>query len=94
MSSTAQAELMICDGQAGSPKSSSGALVPLPEPARWSRRPKLPPPDPGFVAQLIANAERFSHTRSSPGESADAISAYRAHQRRPCDAGRLTRQMI
>jgi hypothetical protein len=75
---------------------SSTALVQLAEPAQWSRPMRRgPSPDPTFVAQLIADAEQFGLTRSRLRESAaDALSAYRARQRRPSDAGLLTRQTV
>ncbi len=72
------------------------ALVPVAEPAQWSHRPRQPsPPAPTFVAQLIANAEQRTQTdRFVRENAADALSAYRARQRRFSGTGFLTRQMI
>jgi hypothetical protein len=72
------------------------ALVPTAEPTRWSRTPsRLSLPDPSFVAHLIATAEQLPqtrlHRRAAP---ADALSAYRAHQRKAQDAGLSTRQTV
>jgi hypothetical protein len=63
------------------------ALVPLAQQAQYTYtlRP-LPRPDPSFMTQLIATAER---RRAAPE---DAISAYRAPQ--PHQAGLKTRQTI
>ena len=72
----------------------STALVPLAEPARRSASTtRFPAPDPTFVTQLIANAERQSQ-RGRRESATDALSAYRARQRGLCGAGALTHQMI
>jgi hypothetical protein len=54
----------------------------------------VPSPDPTFVTQLIADAERLADRRRWPRDrAADALSAYDAHQ--PVfGAGLKTRQMI
>lgn len=55
----------------------------------------LPSPDPTFVAQLIADAERFADRRRWPRDrAADASSAYGAHQHDAFSAGLKTKQMI
>lgn len=92
----ARSEPMTDDVQAGGPKSTSGALVPLAEPAQWSaRRAPRFPPDPTFVTQLIADAERLAQGQSTRCESAaDALAAYHARQPHRCRAGLLTRQTI
>jgi hypothetical protein len=71
-------------------------VVVVSEPTRWSQPSvRHPSPDPTFVAQLIANAQALSPSHNHLGESAaDALFAYRARQRRPAGAGRLTRQVI
>jgi len=55
----------------------------------------LPSPDPSFVTQLIAAAERLADRRRWPRDrAADALSAYGAHRHRILGAGPKTRQMI
>jgi hypothetical protein len=87
---------MTDEAQAGGPKSASRALTPLAEPAQWSAgRTRRFPPDPSFVTQLIADAERLAQGQSLRCESAaDALAAYHARQHRRCRAGLLTRQTI
>ena len=71
------------------------ALVPLAQKLTWARKMALPRPDPSFVTQLIATAEQVPQTRNlRRATSADALSAYNAHQRPVRDAGLHTRQMI
>jgi hypothetical protein len=69
-------------------------LVPVTQSVNWSPRP-APRPDPTFVAQLIATADRAPQTCSLRRASlADAQTAYGASQiRRPC-TGFRTRQTI
>ena len=71
------------------------ALVPLAEPVRWlNRLPRRALPDPTFVTQLIATAERFPQTRDlGRAEMTDALSAYRPAPAVQC-AGLRTRQSI
>jgi hypothetical protein len=53
------------------------------------------PPDPTFVTQLIANAERPAHGHRLSSESAaGALAAYRARQHSRCSTGLVTRQTI
>jgi len=55
----------------------------------------LPSPDPTFVTQLIADAERLADRRRWPRDrAADALSAYGTHQHRAFGAGLKTRRMI
>jgi hypothetical protein len=69
------------------------ALVPVASP-RGEPKFANPRPDPGFVAQLIATAERLPQTRNlRRAAPADAMSAYRAGQRSTIDAGLLTRHV-
>ena len=69
-------------------------LVPVTQAVHWSPR-LAPRPDPTFVAQLIATADRAPQTcrlrRASP---ADVQTAYGASQIRRSDAGFRTRQTI
>ncbi|MGA7806035.1 hypothetical protein [Bradyrhizobium sp.] len=69
------------------------ALVPTIEPS-CSRPPtRLSRPDPSFVTHLIATAEHLPQTRvHRRATSADALTAYRAGQRKVLDAGLSTRQ--
>jgi hypothetical protein len=78
-----------------SAKPASTALVPLAESTQWvPPAPRFPAPDPTFVTQLIANAERLADRRRWPRDRAtDAFSAY-ARQRGTMGAGQTTRQMI
>lgn len=87
---------MSDEAHAGGPTSTSGALVPFAEPAQWSaRRIRRFPPDPTFVTQLIADAERLAQGQGTRCESAAAaLAAYHAHQHRRCCAGLLTGQTI
>jgi hypothetical protein len=96
MVSLARSEQITDEAQAGGSKSTAGALVPLAEPAQWSaRRTRRFPPDPTFVTQLIADAERLAQGQSLRCESAaDALAAYHARQYRRCRAGLLTRQTV
>lgn len=96
MVSPARSEPMTDEAQADGPKSASMALVPVAEPAQWSeRRTRRFPPDPTFVTQLIADAERAAQGQNTRCESAaDALAAYHKHQHRRCRAGLLTRQTI
>ena len=69
-------------------------LVPVTQSVRWSPR-AAPRPDPTFVAQLIATADRAPQTRSLRRVSlADAQTAYGARQLRAGPTGFRTRQTI
>jgi hypothetical protein len=70
------------------------ALVPMTEPIRRSGPPaRRSLPDPSFVTQLIATAEHLPQTRAHRrATSADALTAYRACQRKVLGAGLSTRQ--
>ena len=76
-------------------KPASMAVAPFVEATRWVvPAPRLPPPDPTFVIQLIANAEQRAERRRWPRDrAADALSAY-APQRRAIGAGRKARETI
>jgi hypothetical protein len=68
-------------------------LVPVTQ-VHWSSRP-APRPDPTFVAQLIATADRAPQTRGLRRASlADAQTAYGASQVRRSGTGFRTRQII
>ena len=96
MSDTGQPGQTADSGVPEDARPSCGALVAVVQPARWSRRPvPPPPPDPGFVAQLIATAEDIGQARLVQSASAtEALSAYRARQRRGFSAGLRTRRVI
>jgi hypothetical protein len=69
-------------------------LVPATQSVRWSPRP-APRPDPTFVAQLIATADRAPQTcRLRRASLADAQTAYGASQIRRLGTGFRTRQII
>jgi hypothetical protein len=69
-------------------------LVPATQSVHWSSRP-APRPDPTFVAQLIATADRAPQTRGLRRASlADAQTAYGASQIRRSGTGFHTRQII
>jgi hypothetical protein len=69
-------------------------LVPVTQSVRWSPRP-APRPDPTFVAQLIATADRAPQTcRLRRASLADAQTAYGASQIRRLGTGFRTRQTI
>jgi|SRR5579872_5084404 len=72
------------------------ALVPLVQSTQWSRAHiLLPRPDPTFVAQLIATAERMPQTRSlRRGTAADAQTAYGASRRNIPASGIRAGQVI
>jgi hypothetical protein len=71
-----------------------GELVPVTQSVQFLSRP-APRPDPTFVAQLIATADRAPQTRSLRRASlADAQTAYGASQIRRCGTGFRTRQII
>ena len=70
-------------------------LVPVTPSVHRSPRPAPPRPDPTFVAQLIATAERAPQTRGLRRASlADAQTAYGASQIRRSGTGFRTRQTI
>jgi len=70
-------------------------LVPVTQSVRWSPPRPAPRPDPTFVAQLIATAERAPQTRGLRRASlADAQTAYGASQIRRSGTGFRTRQTI
>lgn len=96
MLGTGQPGQMADSGISEDAKPSCGALVPVVQPAQWSHRPiPPPPPDPSFVAQLIATAEDVRQAPLVQGASAaEALSAYRAPQRRVLSSGLRTRQLI
>jgi hypothetical protein len=58
------------------------ALVPVAQETQWSHpQVRRAPPDPTFVAQLIATAEHLPQPLSlRRAATADAVSAYRSHQ--------------
>ena len=63
------------------PKPACVALVPVAQEAQWSHpQVRRAPPDPTFVAQLIATAEHLPQTLSlRRAATADALSVYRSH---------------
>lgn len=88
-------EQVVEDGVFEDVAAPSVALVPLASPVRMARKFASPRPDPSFVAQLIASAEQLPQAnglrRAAP---ADALSAYRAGERRVVGTLRQTRQII
>ena len=97
MLSTDRPEQAPDDGVFEDAKPACVALVPVAQEAQWSRpQVRRAPPDPTFVAQLIATAEQIPQTRSlRRAATADALSAYRSHQASKVQsAGRWTRQTI
>ena len=74
----------------------STAVVPAAAPVQWAApAERFPAPDPTFVTQLIANAEKLADRRRWPRDrTADAFSAYGAHQHPVFGAGLKTRQTI
>ena len=85
----------ILDGEFVNLDEPAGAeLVPVTQSVHWSPRP-APRPDPTFVTQLIATADRAPQTRSLRRASlADAQTAYSASQIRRSGTGFRTRQTI
>ena len=70
------------------------ALVPVAEPAQWSRIRPLPRPDAIFLTQLIATSEIAPQTTSLRRATAfDANAAYTANQHRFAGAGLGPRQV-
>jgi hypothetical protein len=78
MLSTDRPEHAPDDGVFEDAKPACVALVPVAQEAQWSRpQVRRAPPDPTFVAQLIATAEQIPQTRSlRRAATADALSAY------------------
>jgi len=97
MLSTDRPEHALDDAVFEDAKSACVALVPVAQEAQWSHpQVRRAPPDPTFVAQLIATAEHFPQTRSlRRATTADALSAYRSQQApRVQRAGSWMRQII
>lgn len=70
-------------------------LVPVTQSVHWSPKSAMPRPDPTFVAQLIATADRAPQTCCLRRASlADAQTAYGASQIRRSGIGFRTRQTI
>lgn len=70
-------------------------LVALAAPAHQAPKFSLPRPDSTFVTQLIATAEQLPQTRNlRRAAPADALSAYRAHERPVRGAGTWTLQIV
>jgi hypothetical protein len=75
--------------------SASTALVPVTTELRWLPKTPLPRPDPSFVTQLIATADRAPQTCAlHRGSSADAQAAYGPHIGERRSVTRRTRQII
>jgi predicted secreted protein len=81
MLSTDRPEHAPDDGVFEDTKPACVALVPVAQEAQWSHpQVRRAPPDPTFVAQLIATAELLPQTQSlRRAATADALSAYRSH---------------
>jgi hypothetical protein len=97
MLSTDRPEHAPDDGVIRDAKPACVALVPVAQETQWSRpQVRRAPPDPTFVAQLIATAEQIPPTQSQwRAATADAVSAYRSHQApKVQSAGCWTRQII
>jgi hypothetical protein len=85
------------DGVLADARPACVALVPMSEPAPWTRTAGswLTRPDSNFVTHLIATAEQVPQTRNlRRATAADAQSAYGANQRPIRRAGIRTRQII
>jgi hypothetical protein len=82
MLSTDRAEQAAGDGVFTDATPACVALVPVAQQAQWSQpQVRRAPPDPTFVAQLIAAAEHIPQTLSlRRAATADALSAYRSYQ--------------
>jgi len=87
-------EGVAADAKSACLKPACVALVPTVGPSPCSKPPtQLSRPDAGFVTHLIATAEHLPQTRvHRRATSADALTAYRARQRKALDAGLSTRQ--
>ena len=84
----------ILDGEFVNLDEPARELVPVAQSVHWSPR-AAPRPDPTFVAQLIATADRAPQTRGLRRASlADAQTAYGASQIRRSGTGFRTRQII
>jgi len=95
MSNSSQQSQTADDSLSGAEKPPCMALVPVVPALHWSRVPDQMTSRADFVTQLIATAEQVPQTRNlRRATSADALSAYNAHQRPVRDAGLHTRQMI
>ncbi len=90
-------EQAAADGVLPDAKSACVALVPVAQPAPWTRTasPRLTRPDSIFITHLIATAEQVPQTRNlRRATAADAQTAYGANQRPVRRAGIRTRQII
>jgi hypothetical protein len=81
MLSTDRPQHATDDGVFEDAKPACVALVPVAQEAQWSHpQVRRAPPDPTFVAQLIATAEHLPQTLSlRRAATADALSVYRSH---------------
>ena len=81
MLSTDRPQHATDDGVFEDAKPACVALVPVAQEAQWSQpQVRRAPPDPTFVAQLIAAAEHIPQTLSlRRAATADALSVYRSH---------------
>jgi hypothetical protein len=95
MSDIGRPEQTIDDGGVADAKPPCVALVPVVQPAHWTRVPDQPQSRADFVTQLIATAEYAPQTRSlRRAMPADAQAAYRANRPQVLSAGIRTRQII
>jgi hypothetical protein len=97
MLSTDRPQHELDDGVFEDARPACVALVPVAQEAQWTHpRVRRAPPDPTFVAQLIATAEQLPQTRSlRRAAAADAVSAYRSNQAPKVQgAGCWTRQIV
>jgi hypothetical protein len=96
MMSTDRLEQAVDDGVIADAKPRCVALVPIVQPALWSRASShMPRPNSTFVTHLIATAGHAPQTRNlRRATPADAQTAYRASQLQVRGPGIRTRQII
>jgi hypothetical protein len=97
MVSSGQPEQTVNDGVVADGKPACMALVPMVEPAEWTRTAgqQLSRPASTFVTQLLATADRAPQTCGlRRATAADAQSAYSANRQQSQSAGIRTRQII
>lgn len=87
-------DVKVEDGVFEEVESPSAAMVPVEPALHYAPRLVVTRPDASFVTQLIATAEQLPQTRHlRRAAPADALSAYRAFERRIKDVRVSTRQV-
>jgi hypothetical protein len=97
MSSSGRPEQTVDESVVADARPACVALVPVAQPAQWTRTAGQPCPRPAstFVTQLLATAELDPQTRClRRGTPADARTAYSAGLHQGQGAGIRTRQII